>query len=231
MPVPPPLCAVLAVGPQERQPIPWYSPDGELLDQPPALADLPDLPAEWIKGLTETHSATAEFDGDSSVVKGHMTDGQPSQRVSDKLADAFVELFGPNRHDKIRDKVLGLLRLGKNGEPGVRHSLRALCKAFVNKLGPARDGGKEEAETEFRNFAYRKVDGKWVIRDEVARLLADPEYDYNETDSAGFFDKQTGLLALDPAKAVMSAITCGFNHRIEQFYVYGDGAWRRDKPA
>jgi len=62
--------------------------------------------------------------------------------------------------------VLGLLRCGKDGEPGVKAALNALHDAFVNRVWRDRDGGKDEARHEFQEF---------VCGDNVARLLADTE--------------------------------------------------------
>jgi hypothetical protein len=71
-----------------------------------------------------------------------------------------------------------LLRLGKNGEPGVKVALGALSEAFTNKVGPDRTGGKAEARREFNEFIYRKSGNRWEIRPDVAALLAKTEYDF-----------------------------------------------------
>ena len=116
-----------------------------------------------------------------------------SQRVAFKLGEALSALHGPGcRHDQTRGRVLGLLRCGKQGQPGVKRALMSLREAFVNVVGPDRPGGREEAIHEFRSFIYRKQpDGGWVFNDNVARLLADDSYD----DDTG---TETGSIANEP---------------------------------
>jgi hypothetical protein len=144
--------------------------DGSVMDGPPALADIPELPAPWVEALSTPMHNGADLGSEGAVgVGGCLTEGEPSQRVRDKLSGALIDVFGSDcRHDAIRDKVLGLLRCGKNGEPGVKQALNALCEAFVNRVGKDRKGGRDEARGEFKDFVYG---------DKVPTLLADPEYD------------------------------------------------------
>lgn len=155
----------------------WYADiDGTVMDHPPALDDIPELPARWLDALTQTTHNGADLGPDSAIdVRGCLTKGEPSQRVSFKLGRALSELYGPNcRHDEILKYVLGLLRCGKNGEPGVKRALNALSEAFVNRVAKDRSGGRDEAKREFHNFIYDK-EGRPTAR--VVKLLADPDYD------------------------------------------------------
>jgi hypothetical protein len=158
----------------------WHGIDGGVLDKPPTVADIPDLPQKWLEALTEpTHNGT-EFDPDAAYdVPEAITDGEPSPRVPFKLAAAMTVLYSPScRHDEIRDHTLGLLRCGKQGEPGVKTALKALQQAFVDVVGPDRVGGRGAALDEFRKFIYRRLpNGRWVFSEKVARLLADNSYD------------------------------------------------------
>lgn len=146
--------------------------DGTVMDSPPAPVDIPELPTTWLDALRDDHtSADAPAESDTDVRKC-LTTGEPSQAVAFKLAEAMSELFAPEcRHDAVRDRVLGLLRLGKRGEPGVDRALRALSVAFINRVYKDRGGGKAEARQEFSQF----VNGPMV-----ARLLADTSYDTDE---------------------------------------------------
>jgi hypothetical protein len=165
-----------------------------LMNQPPALGDIPDLPPEWLEALTvparKGVEMAAGFNVDAPDV---LTDGEPSSRVVRKLSWAMAELFRPVcRHDTMRDRVLGLLRCGKNGEPGVRSALNALCEAFVNRVQRDRVGGRKEAEKEFRRMVYGTDEDAKVRRFSASMLalLADTSYDDDETattasDSAG----------------------------------------------
>jgi replicative DNA helicase len=69
-----------------------------------------------------------------------------------------------SRHDDTLHHVLRLLRMGKNGEPGVGDALGLLREEFVKVVGDDREGGEVEAEAEFD----RMVSG-------AGRLLDDDE--------------------------------------------------------
>lgn len=148
----------------------WYGEDGDTIN-PPEPADIPDLPQKWLDGLAKLEKPTSSTglgsDGPYSVRQA-LTEGQPSPRVARKLGEAIVACQGGSRHDTIRDHVLGLLRCGKQGDPGVLPALTALKKAFVAAVEKDRAGGREEAEYEFKKF---------VFSDRTAQLLADPSYD------------------------------------------------------
>jgi len=149
----------------------WYGIDGGELDRPPAPADIPDLPQKWLDNLAKPerpNEGTALGSDGPYNVRQALTEGEPSQRVAAKLGRAIVDCAGGSRHDTIRDHVLGLLRCGKQGEPGVEPALLALQRTFVAAVEKDRKGGREEAEAEFRNF--------WKA-DEVAVLLADESFD------------------------------------------------------
>ncbi|MBX7431121.1 bifunctional DNA primase/polymerase [Mycobacterium sp. Y57] len=147
----------------------WIDDDGAVTD-PPHADDIPELPAAWIEGLRKPEKTTSPTglgsDGPYNIRQA-LTEGEPSWRVAGKLGQAVVACTGGSRHDAIRDHVLGLLRCGKQGEPGVLLALKQLKKAFVAAVGPDRPGGAEEASTEFDKF---------VFSDKVADLLADPSY-------------------------------------------------------
>ena len=174
----------------------WLGIDGGALQHPPSPADIPDLPPPWLAAPDRepAHNGT-EFDPqDAYNVSGAITDGDMSQRVAYKLGEALSALHGPAcRHDEIRNRVLGLLRCGKQGESGVKRALQALSEAFANKVGPDRPGGRGEAIHEFRSFIYRKQpDGRWVFNDNVARLLADDSYDDDTGTETGATAGQPG---------------------------------------
>ena len=50
----------------------------------------------------------------------------------------------------------------------MKQALNALHEAFVNRVGPDRPGGKDEAKSEFHNFVFGDI---------VPELLADDSYD------------------------------------------------------
>lgn len=170
----------------------WHGIDGGEID-PPSLADIPDLPQAWIDALAKpkksTDSTGLGSDGPYSAQRA-LTEGEPSSRVAVKLGNAVAACEGGSRHDTIRNHVLGLLRVGKQGEPGVKTALNALAKVFINAVEKDRTGGRDEAETEFRKF---------VFGDNVSELLADTSYDAGSAEEVGpeFFGEEAP--GADPA--------------------------------
>jgi hypothetical protein len=165
----------------------WYDPDGKPVDQPPALAEIPELPAKWVEALTEPERNGAEIDPDFTAdTSDVITEGDMSERVALKLGRAQAALYGSSRrHDKTRDKVLGLLRCGKNGEPGVREALRILMDTFVARVGKDRPGGHDEAKQEFLRFIFgsdKDADAKRFSAGQLARL-SDTSYDDDSDDN------------------------------------------------
>jgi Bifunctional DNA primase/polymerase, N-terminal len=163
----------------------WLGIDNQPLDAPPFYPDdLPALPEPWLTALTAPEHSSAGADGPGGVYDGPsvITEGEPSPRVLAKLTEAMTQLFGSAcRHDAIRDSALGLLRLGKQGQPGVKAALKTLEAAFANAVGPDRAGGRNEAINEFRGFIFRKPPSggqwEWVLNEKVAKLLGDESYD------------------------------------------------------
>jgi hypothetical protein len=152
-----------------------------IMDQPPALDDIPDLPAAWLDALAEDARNDAAVASDFDAAPPEiLTKGEPSSRVTRKLGEALSELFGSKcRHDEMRNHVLGLLRCGKNGEPGVRQALNALCEAFVNRVSKDRAGGEKETTAEFKRMVYGtdKDAKRKQFSASMLKLLADTSYD------------------------------------------------------
>lgn len=169
-----------SINPDNGERYRWYGLDGTVMDHPPALEDVPDLPAEWVDALTAPqHDQTpAEFDGQAPEL---LTEGEPSQRVIFKLSDAMAEIHrsGICRHDELRNRVLGLLRCGKNGEPGVQAALNGLCEAFVNRVHKQRPDGRREARQEFLRMVYGTDEDAAARRfgPKILKLLAETTYD------------------------------------------------------
>jgi len=151
----------------------------------------------WLEALRDNKSTHGYLDGqaaDPTIVDTAISDGEMSQRVAFKLGQALTQLHnGDTRHDATCKNVLGLLRCGKQGEPGVKPALTTLHKAFCDVAEATnRPGGRERAKTEFREFIYQKVNGRWVPKDKVAQLLAQPEYDdWTTYDDSTTYDDRT----------------------------------------
>jgi putative DNA primase/helicase len=155
-----------SVHPSSGQTYQWYGPDGAVID-PPAVDDLPDLPADWLAGMREDKPAELLTD-ERADIEECLTDGSPSPRVAERLTAALAACAGSNRHDETRNHVLALLRFGRQKEPGVRIALTVLGQQFVAAVAPDRDGGTAEAAKEY---------GRMVYGDRAAALLAEPSYE------------------------------------------------------
>lgn len=136
----------------------WRDAEGAVLDSPPGPQALPELPVAWLEALKvdevpRSREPRNKQQRDSSrmyEVTDSMTEGQPSARVAHRLTEALYDLSqGHSRHDTMRSHVMGLLRYGKNGEPGVEFALGTLCTKFVDRVGSDRPGGEHEARNEF----------------------------------------------------------------------------------
>lgn len=144
--------------PTTKQQYQWRDADGEVLDTPPSPQDLPVLPESWLEELradstriavdtrnTQPRNGALAYDATDA-----MTRGKPSAKVAQRLTEALYDLAqGHSRHDTTRSHVLGLLRYGNNGEPGVEFALGTLCTKFVDRVGSDRPGGEQEAQDEF----------------------------------------------------------------------------------
>lgn len=168
----------------------------------------------WLEALRDNKTTHGYLDGqaaDPTIVDTAISDGEMSQRVAFKLGQALTQLHnGDTRHDATCKNVLGLLRCGKQGEPGVKPALTTLHKAFCDVAEATnRPGGRERAKTEFREFIYQKVNGRWVPSDKVAELLAQPDYDdwttqigQPDSDDQGS-DQASGQSHIDPAEGAI----------------------------
>ena len=130
----------------------WLGIDDQPLAHPPHYpGDIPDLPAAWLEAFRKPERNGADLGdqrADPTIVDEAITDGEMSQRVAFKLGQALTELHsGQCRHDATRGRVLGLLRLGKQGEPGVKTALTLLRKAFGDVADAAGRSGRTTART------------------------------------------------------------------------------------
>lgn len=150
----------------------WHAEiDGGVLDRPPAPTDIPDLPAAWLDGLrAEAPRNGAEIAaGELADVPDCLTPGDPSPRVQARLDRALTDCATPGeRHNRTRDSVLTLLRLGQAGETGVLAALTTLRNVFAAYVVADGSRGQAEAVDEFNRM---------INRPRVAELLAEPDYE------------------------------------------------------
>jgi hypothetical protein len=154
---------------------PSYHPEGrpywwldDALEQTgiPDPQELPWLPQAWIDGLKIT-PRSLDLTGAAYDVKQALTEGAPTQVVQERLRTAIKELNqgGASRHDTCMRHVLAMLRLGKNGQPGVLQALGVLREVFVATVTWDGSRDKDEARSEF---------DRMITNDNAARELAQP---------------------------------------------------------
>ena len=141
----------------------WRDPEGRFGGIPPRN-DLPALPAGWIEGLRIT---ARSLDTSNYDVRAALTGGQASAMVQARFGQAIKELNlpGQSRHDTALRHVLALLRMGKNGEPGVEAILVLLRKVFIAITVADGSRNPDEAREEF---------DRMVTGSGCARELAQP---------------------------------------------------------
>lgn len=126
---------------------------GEMLDGPPRLADLPELPTAWISGLAVEAKAhdKADLNADQALaVLAGMPQGDPCPHI---LAHAGKAIAGGDRHDSYNEAALAVVGAGRRGcpgAPGVIQRLRAAFIAEVTAPGQSSRRTQPEAEAEWR---------------------------------------------------------------------------------
>jgi hypothetical protein len=150
----------------EGRPYLWYGPDGSVMDGPPPVWHIPELPEAWLQALTEdskTKSKTKARTTDDTafvecpyIIEQCLTEGEMSAKVSQHLGQATANCYGSSRHDHILKDSLALLRYGKRGEAGVFGAMSALMKTFVNAVTTDGSRTEQEAEDEFMRMLSNK---------------------------------------------------------------------------
>lgn len=162
----------------EGRPYKWFDEQtGEEVALPPSPEELPELPTTWLEELRVDTARPGAAPRLNSAPRGRsvdggptydvteaMTEGQPSPKVANRLAEALHDLqMGMSRHDTTLRHVLALLGYGKSGQPGVGLALGTLFRAFVDVVGQDRQRGEVEAEAEFTRMVAN-----------ADRILAEP---------------------------------------------------------
>ncbi|OBF70424.1 hypothetical protein A5750_22845 [Mycobacterium sp. 852002-51613_SCH5001154] len=149
----------------------WLQHDGERAEIP-AVDALPELPLGWLKGLAELSGTETprtdrdqraknnddaardetdaeEVSAQEAAVLDALTEGPMSPTVVAWLARAIDACGGTSRYDHMVKLTLAALRLGRQGEPGVRAALLAMRSVYVDAVADAREGGHAAAVKEF----------------------------------------------------------------------------------
>jgi P4 family phage/plasmid primase-like protien len=124
---------------------------GEVCDAPPALEDLPELPARWIEGLKTESKQHAKVDldnGGAQAVIDAMPTGTPCSHVA--AAAAKAKAPGESRHDSYNAALLAVLGAGRRGCPGAPGVVMDLMRSFVADVTGDGSRTKDEALGEWR---------------------------------------------------------------------------------
>lgn len=131
----------------------WWYDDEQHIVGIPHVDDIPNLPPAWVAALTAPPTTGVMASVNYDVHKA-LTPGEPSQAVRHRLQGAIKELYGAGvcHHDCVRKHSMAMLHLGKSGEPGVKNALEILGTIFVDSVEGQRDGGRDEAVSEYRSM-------------------------------------------------------------------------------
>lgn len=133
-----------SIHPSTGQPYAWTDPDGFPCTEPPAVDDLPDLPAAWVEVLDlgdfeETRDAKADLHESEAWewLEREAEPGKPCRAMGRKLdqISADLDADGASHHDVALTGVLALTRLAEQGHAGVLAALSELKDAFAASIG------------------------------------------------------------------------------------------------
>lgn len=156
------LVAAPSVHPDTGRKYRWHNPAGQLTDQIPGPADLPELPLPWVAGLARPRARSNPADlgaGESATWLRHLRPGPQCPPVSLVLAEALRRLADPaggGRHDLTRDASRALAAFGGEGHAGVYDALGQLGNAFVAAVGGA-SRTTEEATAEYHRMLFGAI--------------------------------------------------------------------------
>jgi hypothetical protein len=143
----------------------WTNEDMQLIGIP-AIDELPWLPQAWIDALRVT-PRSLNLNGEHYDVRATLTAGEPSIAVTSRLSQAIKELNlpGQSRHDTCCRHVMALMRMGKNGDPGVHQALGVLREVLVAARRTDNSNTPDGTRDEF---------DRMITNDNAARELATP---------------------------------------------------------
>jgi DNA-binding transcriptional ArsR family regulator len=135
--------------PEGRQYV-WRDPAGAVIDQPPAVPELPELPHAWVEALSSTGAREARQQQGAPSRTGDwvglLPDEKPCAAVAAAQETGVLELRDGSRHDAVRRSSLKLLRLASLDHSGVGPALHRLQERFLEE---AVDRSEEEARAEW----------------------------------------------------------------------------------
>lgn len=106
----------------------WYDPDGLPADEFPVVAELPELPAEWVAELdrgdvADRPAKVSLGESEAGEWLEKLPTGDPCPPVLDVIGGAEKAFSHGSRHDAAVALVLRLVRLGEQGHTGAYAAL------------------------------------------------------------------------------------------------------------
>ncbi|MGR7025570.1 bifunctional DNA primase/polymerase [Geodermatophilus sp. URMC 62] len=151
----------------------WMAPNGSAVAVPD-LAQVPDLPQEWVTGLTGGKVAggrRARSTVDVDAWLGNLPDGDPCVDVTEVLDRARLALAaGGSRYEAMRDATMALIFRGHAGCPGVAQGLHALQGEYEDAIAGESERDPHEWMRSLRG-AVEKTAGTEILDWEVCTLV------------------------------------------------------------
>lgn len=111
----------------------WYRPDGSRADGPPAVDELPELPAAWLAGLTAPERNEAR--GVEALDDAREPEGEPCEGMA-ATRDYWLAQFDDTdefRHDLARNAQRAIVADALKGHRGVWAALDAVRARFLSE--------------------------------------------------------------------------------------------------
>jgi P4 family phage/plasmid primase-like protien len=150
-----------SIHPDTRAVYRWYPPKAALNGNPPVtvehelpkIADLPDLPVEWIDALSGGR-VWHKLEADENATRQDLLDwlkarpsGEMCRLMAKETQRAIDEIAVGGAHDALNSRMYSIVSLASEGHVGVRRALKLIREAFyVEVMQPGRKGRRSERE-------------------------------------------------------------------------------------
>jgi hypothetical protein len=140
----------------------WITPDGLVSMTPPKIADLPELPWAWVKGLTdgrEAHTWQGAGMNDAEIrawLEAHNHGEAPCGPMAEAVDDVLEDM-ADGAHESLR-YLMRIVGLAAGGHDGLFAGLKQVRATFLLVAGGRRAGSTREAAEEWTRSLFGAVD-------------------------------------------------------------------------
>lgn len=167
------VVAAPSINPKTGTAYRWTALDGSIVEVPD-LDQIPDLPDEWVMGLTGGRAAGPQLSRsfvDLGAWMAELPDGEPCEDVTEILDRARLNLAsGGSRYEAMRNATMALVFRGHAGCPGVAQALMALQAEYEQAVAGEPDRDPQEWMRSLRG-AVEKTVGEPVLDWEECMLV------------------------------------------------------------